>query len=71
MRRHRKDERAKIETGKAPFYLKKAQVKNEALVETYSRMKGREVDKLIERRRKKRASREKRHMPEERRVGAR
>ena len=69
LRRHRKEERVKIESGKAPFYLKKAQVKKEALVERYGRMKGKEVDKLIERRRKKKASREKRHMPQERRAG--
>ena len=70
LRRHRKDERAKIELGKTPFYLKKAQVKKEALVEKYGRMKPKEVDKLIERRQKKRASREKKNMPWERRLGA-
>ncbi len=70
LRRHRKEERAKVESGKAPFYLKRAQVKKEALVERYGRMKAKEVDKLIERRRKKRASRDKKHTPRERRVGA-
>ena len=70
LRRHRKDERAKIELGKAPFYLKRAQVKKEALIEKHGRMKPKEVDRLIERRQKKRASREKKNMPWERRVGA-
>ena len=71
LRRHRKEERAKVEGGKAPFYLKKADVRKEALIDRYRQMKGKEIDKLVERRRKKKASREKRNMPKERRVNAR
>ena len=71
LRRHRKEERAKVEAGKTPFYLKKAEVRKEALVERYRVMKGREVDKLVERRRKKKASRDKRNMPGERRIDVR
>ena len=67
-RRHRREEKAKVEaTGKTPFYLKKAEVKKEALVERYKGMKGKEVDKLVERRRKKKAGREKKNLPRARR----
>ena len=67
LRRHRKEERAKVESGKAPFYLKRAEVKKEALIKRYRQMKGREVDKLVEKRRKKMAGQEKRDMPRQRR----
>ena len=70
LRRHRKEERAKVEGGKKPFYLKSSEVKKEALVERYKGMRGKEVDKVVERRRRKKAGREKRSMPGERRVGA-
>lgn len=67
-RRHRREEKARVETtGKQPFYLKKAEVKKEALVERYKGMKGKEVDKLVERRRKKKAGREKKNLPRARR----
>ena len=67
LRRHRKEERAKIEGGKAPFYLKSAAVKKEALVDRFKKMKRKEVDKVVERRRKKKAGREKKSMPRLRR----
>lgn len=69
-RRHRKEEKAKVEAGKTPFYLKKAEVKKEALVERYRGMKGKEVEKLLERRQKKKAGKEKRNLPRVRRVDA-
>ena len=67
LRKHRKEEKEKIEQGKRPFYLKKADQKKMALVEKFEGMKGKQVDKLIERRRKKKAARERKGMPEARR----
>ena len=67
LRRHRKVEKEKIEQGKRPFYLKIADQKKMALIERFEGMKGKQVDKVIERRRKKRAAKEKRGMPDMRR----
>ena len=67
LRKHRKEEREKVEQGKKPFYLKKGEQKKRALEERFRGMKGKQVDKVIERRRKKLAARERRSMPDERR----
>ena len=67
LRGHRKKEKELIEKGKKPFYLKKGEQKQLALVARFESMKGKQVDKVIERRRKKKAQRERRGMPEERR----
>ena len=67
LRKHRKEEKEKIEQGKRPFYLKKADQKKMALVERFEGMKGKQVDKVIERRRKKRAAKERKGMPDARR----
>lgn len=68
LRAHRAREKEQIAQGKKPFYLKRAEQKKLALVHRYEGMKGKQVDKIIERRRKKKVSREKRDMPEERRA---
>ncbi len=67
LRKHRKEEKGKIEQGKKPFYLKKADQKKIALVERFEGMKSKQVDKVIERRRKKFAAKERKFMPDERR----
>ena len=67
LRRHRKEERERVEAGKKPFYLKKAEVKERALVERFKGMKGKQVEKAIERRRKKQTAKERKGMPDERR----
>ena len=67
LRKHRKEEREKVEQGKKPFYLKKVEQKKRSLEERFNTLKGKQVDKVIERRRKKMAGRERRGMPEERR----
>lgn len=67
LRRHRKVEKEKIEQGKRPFYLKKADQTKMALIERFEGMKGKQVDKVIERRRKKKAAKEKKGMPDMRR----
>lgn len=68
LRAHRAKEKEQIAQGKKPFYLKRAEQKKLALVHGYESMKGKQIDKIIERRRKKKASMEKRGMPEERRA---
>lgn len=67
LRKHRREEKEKIEQGKRPFYLKKADQKKMALVERFEGMKDKQVDKTIERRRKKKAAKERKGMPDARR----
>ena len=63
LRKHRKQEMEEIEQGKRPFYLKKAEQKKMALVERFEGMKAKHVDKVIERRRKKKVAKERKAMP--------
>ena len=67
LRKHRKEEKAKIERGKRPFYLKKADQKKLTLVQRFESMNGKQVDKLIEKRRKRKTAKERKGMPENRR----
>jgi len=68
LREHRKKERDAINQGKNPFYLKRSEQKQLALVDKYNSMKGRDREKLMERRRKKVAGKEKKMMPQARRM---
>lgn len=67
LRTHRAKEKKLIKQGKKPFYLKKAEQKKLALVQRFEGMKSKQVDRVIERRRKKKDSRAMRDMPEGRR----
>ncbi|KAI0600460.1 hypothetical protein F4775DRAFT_590404 [Biscogniauxia sp. FL1348] len=60
---HRRHERELVRQGKQPFYLKKSEQKKRLLVDRFAAMKKSEVDRSIERRRKKMAAKEKRDMP--------
>jgi ribosomal RNA-processing protein 36 len=68
LRRHRKDERQKVESGKNPYYLKKSELKEQALVEKYKGMKGKDREKAIDKKRKKESQKEIKRMPEARRM---
>jgi len=68
LRRHRKDERQKVESGKNPYYLKKSELKEQALVEKYKGMKGKDREKAIDKKRKKESKKEIKRMPEARRM---
>ena len=68
LRRHRKEEREKVEKGKTPFYLKRGRIAERALKERFERMKGKQIEKVIERRRRKQTTKERREMPVERRM---
>ena len=67
LRKHRKEEKAKIEQGKRPFYLKKVDQKRMTLIEIFEGMNGKQADKLIERRRKRKAAKERKGIPDTRR----
>ena len=68
LRAHRARERELVKQGKQPFYLKKGEQKKLALLQRFEDIKGKQLDKVIERRRKKNAQRGRKDMPEERRV---
>ena len=63
LRKHRKEEKEKIEQGKRPFFLKKADQRKMLLIEKFESMKGKQVDKVIVGRRKKKAAKERKGMP--------
>lgn len=67
VRIHRAKEKELVRQGKKPFYLKRAEQKKLALVKRFAGLKGKQVDRVIERRRKKRASRMRKEMPHVRR----
>jgi ribosomal RNA-processing protein 36 len=69
LRQHRKEEKEKVQQGKKPFYLKLKDLKERALVEKFKGMKGKDREKLLDRRRRKESQKEKKRMPEARRVG--
>ncbi|RMJ24613.1 hypothetical protein PHISP_04532 [Aspergillus sp. HF37] len=67
--RHKGEEKRLIREGKksAPYYLKKSELRQQALVRKYQDMGSRERAKALDRRRKKVASKGKKEMPMERR----
>ncbi|MCJ1256610.1 rRNA biogenesis protein rrp36 [Lignoscripta atroalba] len=70
IRDHRTKEKELIKQGKRPFYLKRGEQKKLALVRKFEGMGDKRVERVIERRRQKKAGKERRAMPEERRGAA-
>ena len=68
LRTHRVKEKELIEQGKKPFYLKKAEQKKQIMLNTFEGMNVTQIDKVIEKRRRKKAARARKRMPEGRRV---
>lgn len=68
LRKHRKEERQKVEQGKNPYYMKKSELKEKALVEKYKNMKGKDREKAMDKKRKKESQKEIKRMPEARRM---
>ncbi|CAK7204147.1 rRNA bioproteinsis protein rrp36 [Sporothrix eucalyptigena] len=60
---HKKRERELVRDGKMPYFLKKSEQKKRLLVDKFAGMTDQQVDKAIERRRKKAQTRERREMP--------
>ncbi|KAL8805913.1 MAG: hypothetical protein Q9182_001694 [Xanthomendoza sp. 2 TL-2023] len=65
---HRVKEKELVKQGKRPFHLKKGEQKRMALLQRFEGIKGKRLGKIIERRRKKNAQKERRDMPEARRA---
>ncbi|KAI8284728.1 hypothetical protein K4K59_007407 [Colletotrichum sp. SAR11_240] len=62
MQEHKRREKELVKQGKQPFYLKKAEQKKRLLVDQFSNMKKRQVDKSIERKRKKVVAKERKEL---------
>ncbi|KAG0637718.1 rRNA biogenesis protein RRP36 [Tuber brumale] len=69
VREHRKRERELIKQGKKPFYLKKAEQKKLLLIEKYSKLNEKQLEKVMEKKRKRKSQKERKSMPFLRRVG--
>lgn len=68
LRVYRAKEKELVLQGKKPFYLKRGERKRLALVERFDGLNDNQVDQVVERRRKKKTARERRGMPEGRRM---
>ncbi|KAJ4250577.1 rRNA biogenesis protein rrp36 [Fusarium torreyae] len=62
LKEHRKKEKELVAQGKTPFYLKKSEQKKQLLVNRYEGMSKGQVDRAIERKRKKFAGKEKKEL---------
>ncbi|ORX63863.1 DUF947-domain-containing protein [Anaeromyces robustus] len=65
-REWRKKEMQRVKEGKKPFYLKKADLKRMELIDKYKNTKSKSIDKILEKRRKRNASKEHKLMPRRR-----
>ena len=68
---HRRSEKEAVAQGKKPFYLKKSEQKKQLLLNRYQGMSKGQVDKAIERKRKKVAGKEKKELDTLQRVTSR
>jgi ribosomal RNA-processing protein 36 len=67
-RAHKKKEKELVKEGKQPFFLKQSEQKKIALVDRFQNMKSKQREHVIERRRKKVTAKERKNMPDERRM---
>lgn len=68
LREHKRKEKELVKQGKQPFYLKKSEQKKMLLMDKYAAMSKGQVDKAIEKKRKKVAGKEKKQLPYARRA---
>ncbi|KAJ3262552.1 rRNA biogenesis protein rrp36 [Boothiomyces macroporosus] len=69
-REYKKKEQALVKEGKTPFFLKKSELKKRELIEKYKSIgKGANLEKVLEKRRKKNAAKEHTRIPTTRRSG--
>ncbi|RFU79910.1 pre-rrna processing [Trichoderma arundinaceum] len=71
LQEHRKKEKELVAQGKQPFYLRKSEQKKQLLMNRYASMSKSQVDKAIERKRKKVVSKEKKELASLERVSRR
>lgn len=59
----KKSEMQKVQQGKKPFFLKQTEIKKRVLVQKFNDLKTNDVDKLLAKRRKHNAAKERKRMP--------
>jgi ribosomal RNA-processing protein 36 len=67
VREHRRQERERVKDGKKPYFLKKSDVKKKLLEKRFEELGQKKAEKVMERRRRKQASKERKEMPRSRR----
>ncbi|KAI5849493.1 rRNA biogenesis protein RRP36 [Morchella snyderi] len=67
MREHKKKEREMIKQGKKPFYLKKTEQKKLLLVDRFRALSDKQLDRVVEKKRKRKAQKEHKNIPYARR----
>ncbi|KAH8149948.1 uncharacterized protein LAJ45_06101 [Morchella importuna] len=67
LREHKKKEREMIKQGKKPFYLKKTEQKKMLLLDKYRKLNPKQLDKAVEKKRKRKAQKEHKNIPYARR----
>ncbi|KAF8457936.1 hypothetical protein BGX38DRAFT_1154530 [Terfezia claveryi] len=60
---HKKKERELIKQGKTPYFLKKSEQKKMVLMDRYSKLGEKELDRVLARKRKHKAAKERKNMP--------
>ena len=68
IRQHRKEERDKVRGGKQPYFLKRGELKKRVEDKRFEGVGEKKKERIMEKRRKKQAGKEKKLLPE-RRVG--
>lgn len=63
LHQHRKEEKELVKQGKQPYYLKRSEQRQRVLLDRFGDLKGKQLDRVIERRRKKVEGKEKKKLP--------
>jgi ribosomal RNA-processing protein 36 len=63
LQKRKKEEKEKVKMGKKPFYLKKRDEKKLALEDKYSKLGKKRLEKVLEKKRRKKEAKELRRMP--------
>ena len=69
LREYRKQEKERVKEGKRPYYLKEGELKTKVLEKRFEEMGIKRAQKVIEKRSKRNAGKEKKLLPERRRAG--
>ncbi|KAI5854825.1 rRNA biogenesis protein RRP36 [Tricharina praecox] len=67
LKRHKTKERELVKQGKTPFHLKQSEIKKLVLQEEFSKLSEKQVERVVARKQKRKAQKERKHMPWERR----
>lgn len=66
LRERKREEMEKVKRGKQPFYLKKSEERKLVMEDKYSKLGKKKLEKVLEKKRKKKEGKELRRMPRQR-----